>query len=160
MESVLRRIPGPTDQLLRVQERPGPSLRVTMVRNDPSPRETCGRPGCPLARDGPCRDRCYQENIGYSIVCRRCLDGNSSNSNTGTSSHPRIYIGESHRSIFTRFNGHLSDLKSSVKKGGGSSWMYKHIQETHDGIYNHTDIGADWKVKLCNRYIGNLWNAK
>ena len=30
--------------------------------------------------------------------------------------------------------------------------MYKHIQETHDGIYNHTDIGADWKVTLCNRY--------
>ena len=115
------KIPRPTDQFLRVQERPGPSLRVTMVRNNPSPRETCGRPECPLAREGPCRERCYQENIGYSIVCKRCL---SSNSNSNTGNHPRIYIGESHRSIFTRFNGHLSDLKSSVKKGGGSSWMY------------------------------------
>ena len=140
---VLRRIPGPTDQCLRVQERPGPSLRMSLVKNDPFPREKCGRTGCPLSREGKCKNRCYTESIGYTITCNRCV-------NSGQP--PRIYIGETSRSVFTRFHGHLSDLKSSLKSNRGNSWMHNHILDTHNGEYNSQDIGADWKVTLCNNY--------
>ena len=30
--------------------------------------------------------------------------------------------------------------------------MHNHILETHNGEHNSQDIGADWKVTLCNNY--------
>ena len=52
VENVLRTIPGPTDQRIRVQERPGPSLRVSVVNNDPFPKDNYECVGCPIGRDG------------------------------------------------------------------------------------------------------------
>ena len=139
VEKILEVVPGPSDQCLRVQEHPGPSLRVSMIRNDPFPREKCDRPGCPLGRDGNCNNKCYNESVGYTVVCRRCLESNTP---------PRIYIGETSRSVYTRIQGHLSDLRTSARNNRGNSWMYNRIQESHSGEYNQEDPGADWKVTL------------
>ena len=143
VENILRTIPGPTDQKIRVQERPGPSLRVSVVSNDPFPKDKCERVGCPLGRDGKCKNRCFKENIGYTITCRRCLDSGQP---------PRIYVGETNRSIYTRFNGHLSDLKTSIKNDRGNSWMFNHLKEAHNGEYNERDLGADWRATLTGNF--------
>ena len=114
VEKILERMPGPKGQKMKVLEEPGPSIRQSVIKSDPNPNQVCGRSLCPLGRDDKCHNKCYKEGVQYTIVCRRCNDSGDP---------PKIYIGETHRSVYTRFNGHLVDLKTAMKhpsKGTGS----------------------------------------
>ena len=50
--------------------------------------------------------------------------------------------------MYTRINGHIQDLKSSMKSGSKKSWMAEHLRETHNGIFNSNSPGSNWLVTL------------
>ena len=142
VESVISRIPGPLGQKLRVVERPGPSLWLMVMKNDPCPQPYCGRSNCAIGQDRECRNTCYRESIDYNVVCRRCYTG-------GTGVPPKIYIGETSRPIFTRIAKHISDMKGSLKKRGGNlSWMARHVVEDHAGAYDVGNPVSEWIVSI------------
>ena len=161
VENILERIPGPTGQKLRIIERPGPSLRLSMVKNDPCPKPYCGRSTCPIGQDRECKNNCYRENVDYTIVCRRCYGMNSG-------VPPRAYIGETSRPIVTRVSKHLADLKGTIKKPTKNlSWMACHVVEDHDRVYNEGNPVNDWIVtidgihrKPLNRQVKESINIK
>ena len=114
--------------------------------SDPNPRKVCSRPLCPLNNEEKCLNKCFNESVGYYITCRRCLEASRSGGPP-----PRVYIGETHRSLYTRFQGHLGDLKAALKhsrEGKSGSWMASHIREAHGGLHNEANPGLDWVASL------------
>ena len=76
VEEVLYTGPGPTAQggKAKVQEKPGTSVRSSLMRANLFPRDSCGKGNrCPwTARGEACRERCYRESIGYIARCLTC----------------------------------------------------------------------------------------
>ena len=73
VREALAAAPDPTGCKTLVVEQPGPSVRQGLVRSDPLPRGSCGRPLCPWAKtEEECRMRCFREGVGYVGRCRRC----------------------------------------------------------------------------------------
>ena len=143
---IMDAVPGPGGQKAKVLERPGPSVRSQLVVSDPNPRKVCSRPLCPLNNEEKYLNKCFNESVGYSITCRRCLEASRSGGPP-----PRVYIGETHRSLYTRFQGHLGDLKAALKhsrEGKSGSWMASHIREAHGGLHNEANPGLDWVASL------------
>ena len=123
---ILRKMSAPRGQKMRTQERPGPSLKLGLVKNDPKPKIYCGRNNCPLAQNTECKNRCYIESVDYSIACKRCIDRDPTQA--------RVYIGETSKNIYTRLQGHIGDLKRSAKNPRiTQSWMANHVSESHGG---------------------------
>ena len=148
VEKVLREVPGPSGQSIKVLERPGPSIRTSVMKNDPFPKLNCIRHNCPLTNsstDGSCKMKCYLEGANYTITCKECFDCYEEGK---CNILPKTYIGETHRSVYTRINGHLQDLKSSMKTNGKKSWMADHLRETHNGIFDRNNPGSNWLVTL------------
>ena len=137
---VLKQVPGPKEQVLKVVETPGLSVKNVLCKNNPVPREHCSRSSCPL-RDIGCRERCHKEGVGYTARCKRCWQGEDMEGK-------RVYIGESSRSVYTRAHGHYTDLKSKMKSGRGTSWMADHIQEVHEGEWNLETPWKDWEFSI------------
>ena len=48
----------------------------------------------------------------------------------------------------TRINGHLQDLKSSMKTNGKKSRMADHLRETHNGTFDSKNPVKNWLVTL------------
>ena len=48
VEEVMKSVPGPKGQNVRVLEQPGPSIKAALTRNNPFPRAGCEREHCPL----------------------------------------------------------------------------------------------------------------
>ena len=63
-----------------------------------------------------------------------------------------MYVGESSRSVYTRANGHYTDLKSKIKTGKGTSWMADHIQEVYGGMHYEKEPWEDWLWSLNGSY--------
>ena len=61
-----------------------------------------------------------------------------------------MYVGESSRSVYTRANGHYTDLKSKIKTGKRTSWMADHIQEVHGGMHNENE---PWRLVIVPEWI-------
>ena len=91
VEKVVREVQGPRDQVLKVVEKPGMSVKNSLCKNNPIPREHCLRKACPL-RDPGCRERCQKESVGYAARCKRCWD-------KAGGEGERVYLGESRRSV-------------------------------------------------------------
>ena len=146
VERVLENVPGPKDQNLKVIEKPGLSVRRVLCKNNPLPRADCQRRSCPL-RDqaNGCREKCQTESVGYIARCKRCWE-------VGEDRVKKVYVGESSRSVYTRANGHYTDLKSKIKTGKGTSWMADHIKEVHGGMHNGKEPWEDWLWSLNGSY--------
>ena len=97
---------GPKGTSVLVLERPGATIMSGIAKNNPFPRNTCGRATCPF---GPqdCREKCYKENITYQAVCERCRIQPEEERER----NPRLptYIGETSRTLFTRYQQHVAD---------------------------------------------------
>ena len=65
VQQVLYTVPGPRDMKTKVSEQWGRSVKQTLVKANPFPRETCDRELCPWRRGEACRERCYREGVGY-----------------------------------------------------------------------------------------------
>ena len=113
-----------------------------IAKNNPFLRNTCQRATCPF---GPqdCREKCYKENITYQAVCERCRIQPEEERER----NPRLptYIGETSRTLFTRYQQHVADYKklSSVgptnmlREPDRTSWMWEHSIQVHGGPENY-----------------------
>ena len=140
VEKVVIVVQGPRDQVLKVVEKPGMSVKNSLCKNNPIPREHYLRKAC-LLRDQGCREGCQKESVGYAARCKRCWD-------KAGGEGERVYLGESSRSVYTRAQGHYTDLKSKMKSGRGTSWMADHIQEAHNGVWTEAAPWEDWEFSL------------
>ena len=132
VEAVLKRYTAPEGVKTRVQESNGKKLRHTMMRTDPFPRTECGREKCPLSSGGePCKERCFQGHVNYSVFCKRCDENVVNENRAGVNeewSHERFqYIGESSRGCYTRFNQHAEEYKRC------NNFMWQHVRDHHRG---------------------------
>ena len=109
----------------------------------------CQRPKCPLKNDS-CLERCYKEGIIYQAVCTRC---HQEQEEAGVHTiKDSLYIGESSRTLYTRYQQHIWDYKRAHRESGIqpsttarhpstttpvqdplSSWMLDHSEGFHGG---------------------------
>ena len=159
VREALKAAPDPTGCSTLVREQPGPSIRQSLVRNDPEPRSSCGRSLCPYKPTGElCKMRCYREGVCYVGRCRRCylhqveVDGKEEHEVV-----QEVYLGESSRSVVSRAREHYSGYKLAMRKTArstasssttpaareegredddeeGSSWMADHAKSHHGGV--------------------------
>ena len=144
VERVLAREVGPRKQKLKIVERPGPSVKQQLVRNNPFQRKGCNRLDCPLGGES-CKDKCSIENIGYNISCSRCYEEDPL-------APPKLYVGETSRCLYTRAKGHLGDLKGRMKGSKTKSWMGDHVVEVHNGDWNQEHPWEDWNFDVESKF--------
>ena len=96
---------GPVGTSLKVLEMPGPTVIQSLIRKNLLPRETCGRPACPISN---CKDNSNKESVLYQAVCIRCEETNPK--------VPPIYIGETSRTAYIRANQHREDCEKVIRK--------------------------------------------
>ena len=133
----LEKCPAPGKTKAKVVERGGRSVRSDLVRNNPFPRKSCGRRGCPLKwQQGGCQDRCYKEQIGSAGHCRRCRDHQLQSGVPKDKVEDRVYHGESSRTLYTRAQQHRDDYVSNYSSNGEpkGSWMWDHVLKEHGGL--------------------------
>ena len=112
---------------------PGPTVIQSLVRNNPFPRETCGRAACPISH---CKDNCSKESVLYKAVFVRCEEEDPK--------VPPIYIGETSRTTYVRARQHREDCEEVIRKDPSqlfqeplermkdcSSWMVDHHRSKH-----------------------------
>ena len=105
----------------------------SLIRNNPFPRETCGRQACPISN---CKDNCSKEAVLYQAVCVRCEETDPK--------VPPVYIGETSRTAFIRANQHRKDCHKVIRQDPSqlvqeplermkdcSSWMVDHYRSKH-----------------------------
>ena len=92
-----------------------------------------------------CKEKCQVEGVAYVSRCKRCWEGAGEEGE-------KVYIGESSRSVYTREQGHYTDLKSKMKSGKGTSWMADHIQEAHRGQWTKEAPWEDWDFSISGSY--------
>ena len=135
-------------------EQPGPKIMSKLIKGDPFPRDWCGREDCPFYRQGDsCLGKCYKESVLYRAICQKC-----ETSQEGIPADEKVqssYEGETSRSIYTRYNQHLSDYEKAATKIDNqaieSSWMWDHTQAAHNGQVS-SDPTNDYKVSLVKQY--------
>ena len=101
---------------VRILERLGPSIKEDLSNPTQWKNSHCGRTRCiPCkTKEGACKSR----SIVYQIDCLDCL-------NQGVKSQ---YLGESHRTLCDRIEGHISGLQSQLKTNA----LYKQWRNFHD----------------------------
>ena len=138
IREILKKHGGPVGTSTKVVERPGRAIHSNITSNNPFPRKSCGRSGCPYARSGKdCLEKCSKESIVYEAQCLKCNQDQSPK---------QVYFGESSRTLFTRSNQHLEDFKKAVKQCSNqpghlnrdecSSWIMDHAMGAHGGHQN------------------------
>ena len=126
---------------------------ATLGPNNPFPREFCHRESCPL-QSTRCLETCSREGVVYVIWCQRChtqqLDSGA------TEPKDSVYIGETSRTVYTRFHQHVKDYIRASKQAPGSlleeehsSFMMDHARTFHGG---HQDFKKDFHIKVISSH--------
>ena len=157
MDKTLKSSKTPEGTLTVAHEDSGEKLHHLLIKPDPFPRTKCGRASCKTVVDTAteeCRGTCWQQHVNYTIFCKRCEE-EKSKENNAEDKKSYVYIGESSRGCFTRFEGHIKKSKSKEKdkdkekekgftkkskskekdkdKEKEEGFMLKHILEKHGG---------------------------
>ena len=129
-----------------------------LARSNPFKRSSCGRQRCPLLLgESKCNEDCYKESIVYLATCNRCYDAELE---AGLEPKPRVYIGESSRTLYTRTQQHLQDYQRACAEGqrsssnhreedSKSSWMLDHSEEIHGGLL---DLEHDYEFQVLSSH--------
>ena len=116
----------PEGTLAMAQEDSGDRLLHQLVKPDPFPSLSCGRPTCKTITnrnlDGACNNTCWQNHVNYTVICKECEQ------NRRKEDKKFVYIGESSRGCHTRYLQEREEYNQE-KKG----FMYKHAEECHGG---------------------------
>jgi hypothetical protein len=133
----MKKYEAPEGIVTKVVENSGRSIKTVLVRNDPFPREHCGRNDCTM-KNGKCKEKCYTANSNYTIKCKRCefkveetiknvMNVVNENNETENERHDVTevndddlneeleafhYAGETSRSVYFRFMLHLKLYKT------------------------------------------------
>ena len=133
---------APEGIVTRIQEANGVSLRNSMVRSDPFPRDKCDR-------EDACKDRCHQCHCNYTLSCRECDEkvreaANAENADVSCNDKPVrfLYVGESCRGCLTRFEQHMEMYKSA------KNFMWEHARDIHNRTDTSHDVYQDFDMRL------------
>ena len=108
---------------VKVQEGGGEKLKNMLMRQDPFPKESCGRTDCPLG--AKCRERCYQGHVNYEMRCVECEKKRKAEGE----GKEYVYYGESSRGCYVRNQGHKEAY--GKKEGSEDGFMWNHAKEVH-----------------------------
>ena len=113
------------DLPIKIIEKSGKTIKQHLVRSNPFPRKQCSPSECNVCHTNP-SVVCKKRGTVYRVNCL----GEESNCKS-------FYIGESARSIGTRFKEHVEKFENNDP----TSAFYKHSIEKHDG--NHPSLGLE-----------------
>ena len=117
-----------------------------------------------MVRGQDCQERCYVEGVTYLARCRRCKERQVLEGVQEDDIVDECYIGESHRSVYTRSEAHFGIYKQG--KGGVSnqpeeeeerddekagSFMREHTLKCHGGVFS-TNKMDDYEFLVINRH--------
>ena len=152
MQTTLESCPAPGRCRTKVLEGGGVTVKQNIVRSNPFPRQSCGRPDCILDQtsDKGCRERCFKEGVGYSSRCTRCraagqhVDGRPPDRPVNYT-----YSGETARTIYTRSKQHLANYKSHrAGRKAVESWMWEHTVSHHGGVVGPDQGQGDYEFRI------------
>jgi hypothetical protein len=160
IEKKLEKYEAPDGVKAKVMENSGRSVKNVLVRNDPFPREHCGREECTM-NNGKCREKCYTANANYTIKCKRCdfklneiieniVDVNEDSENMTDVEHEvpeeiletTHYAGETSRSVHFRFLLHLAMYRNK------KNHMWEHVKDKHGSVVGDSKGREDFEVVL------------
>ena len=116
MKTALASCPAPGICKTKVLEGGGVTVQKNLMKGNPFPRQSCGREDCLLNKcsENGCRDRCYQESVGYCSTCSRCTASQKDDGKQPDEMTNYTYTGETARTVYTRSKQHLSDYRSHL----------------------------------------------
>ena len=133
----------------------GEQVCNSVVRSNPFPRENCGRE-CMVCVFQPSNGQCSKSGVCYEISCNRApcrqLDENEEGHESERDLPPLAkYAGESSRTAYTRGTKHLQLYRGTMKQKT-NSFMWRHCEETHEGIMGEEDGLRDFKMDVVEQY--------
>ena len=155
MQSTLDACPPPTGCRTKVLEGEGITVQRNIVRSNPFPRTSCGRTGCLLDKlcEGGCKERCFQEGVGYASTCTRCYDKQLDEGKPVEECQNYSYYGETSRTLYTRAKQHLEGYKShQPARKPIESWMWDHTVSHHGGIMGENQGERDYQFRLQGKF--------
>ena len=152
MQTILASCPAPGRCRTKVLEGGGVTVKQNVVKSNPFPRPSCGRPDCILdrTREGGCGGNCFREGVGYSATCTRCRQAQQQDENEP----PReitnyAYTGETARSLYTRAKQHLNSYRSHLPgRKPIESWMWEHTASHHEGLMGPDNGAGDYQFRV------------
>ena len=134
MQTALDSIPAPNGAKVKATEGMGRSTRQFLSKSDPFPVTSCDRPDClSCLQSGGSKGKCYKNNAGYQMPCRRCLkdieDTIVARSNSLEDGGSLVvedlqiaeYRGETKANLYTRGLWHLAQYRA--RKNCGSTLL-------------------------------------
>ena len=101
-----------------IVEKGGVQLKRQLQKSNPFRMASCDRVDCMVCSTGG-RGSCKSNGVNYSITCEECE----------TSSHEKVYIGETARTSYIRGREHIEDFNNKRER----SVLWKHCREFHQG---------------------------
>ena len=133
----------------------GVSVHSHLVRTNPFPRRSCGRPDCLLDQysDRGCKEKCYKESVGYCGTCSRCKCTQIEEGKEKEEIVDHTYTGETARSIYTRSKQHLADYRSHLPgRKPVESWMWCHTLSHHGGEVGPEQGAGDYHFRIQGKF--------
>ena len=159
LQTSLASCPAPGKCRTKVLEGEGVTVQRQIVRSNPFPRSTCGRPDCVLDQqsDGGCKEQCYQEGVGYCSTCSRCRENQVENGKTLEDATNYSYTGETARPLYTRAKQHLDAYRSHMNgRTPTESWMWDHTVSHHGGVVGPDQGQGDYNFRLQGKFSKSL----
>ena len=168
--SVKSKLEAYSGQKILVQETLGRTVTSILSKSNPNPKPSCHRQNCKICLTNPSKGRCYQNNIGYRIVCNRQPCSNNLNTRkldnpqfrhqidklTTGADKPASYEGETFRSAYTRSQAHWGKYTSKKKTQQTKSFMYHHTNTAHGGTIGPNKGEKDYIFHITDRFKDNL----
>ena len=153
LRELLTRIEPTVGFSIKVVERSGRSLQSLFPLTSLWDGAACGRKDdCTTCYQGAeMLPNCTRQSILYENVCSRCVpkakeDKELRDEDLGRGEHPKVYVGETSRSITERSREHWA----SYRGGGGDNHMWRHQEMVHGGE------PADFTMRVVGSYKSAL----
>ena len=165
-----------TNKRILIQEIPGQTVISKLSKSNPNPAQTCHRKQCIPCQHGCTNSKCFQNNIGYMIICSRSPCSDSVNLapaklqteefrlqldklDKNAENKPSAYFGKSFCSGFSRTRNHWTNY--TTNSGKQRSFMWHHTLSHHTLSHHRGTIGDnkgkdDYKFVLNGHFIFNL----
>ena len=147
INKVIMKAPGPKYTGTKILERPGKPIMNCLTTKKILKRPNCGRKECPLTwKEEGCREECFKESITYQARCQLCIERQRREGVTEEEMEETVYEGETSRSLYSRYQGHMTKYKEQVEKEMKESrgekekeleedektnFMWEHLKDCH-----------------------------
>ena len=124
----------------RTRERPGFTIRFLLVKSNSNPIAQCGRANHQVWREEDYNGKCCRKNVGYKIICKRCLDGGYGDQQIWIDFLCSIYI-------------RLYDCLQELDRDKYGYQICIQIIEAHKETLNGESPGEGWILIVRNHFM-------